>query len=83
MEKYFTGKIYRTFSGVDDSCTADCVDVHLTPFSDGLAVDEVAIYWKRYVLRCPAFDAGSYLVEVSLTRHPVKSFVQFCKPLKK
>lgn len=82
MEKCFTTKIYRAFSGVDDSCTADCVDVQLTPDSDDLSVDEVAIYWKNCVLRRSVYPAGSYVIMVSFTRHPVKAFVTFCKPLK-
>lgn len=82
MEKCFTTKIYRAFSGVDDSCTADCVDVQLTPDSDDLSVDEVAIYWKNCVLRRSVYPAGSYVIMVSFTRHPVKAFVTFSKPLK-
>ena len=79
MEKCFTTKIYRAFAGVGESCTADCIDVQLTPDSDDLSVDEVAIYWKNCVLRRSAYPAGSYVIMVSFTRHPVKAFVVFSK----
>lgn len=83
MERFFTAKIYSTVAGVDSTCIAECVDIHITPYSIDLTVDEVALYWKRYILRCPAFDSGSYIVAVSLTRYPVKSFVEVHKSLKK
>ena len=82
MEKYFTTKIYRSFAGVDNSFTAHCVDVQLTPDSDDLSVDEVAIYWRNCVMRRSSYPAGSYLIEVSFTRHPIKAFVEVYKPLK-
>lgn len=79
MEKCFTTKIYRAFAGVCESCTADCVDVQLTPDSDDLSVDDIAIYWKNRVLHSAAYPAGSYVIMVSFTRHPVKAFVMFSK----
>lgn len=83
MERFFTTKIYLTSAGVDDSCTAECVSVQLTPYSEELTVDEVAIYWKNCVLRRPFYPAGTYMIVVSLTRYPVKSFVEVHKSLKK
>ena len=83
MERFFTTKIYEVTAYAGDARVVRCVDVQLTPFTEDLSVDELALYWRNCVKRCSVYQSGKYLIEVRLTRSFYVAFIEVVKSVKR